>query len=92
MPFRRVRPPPRAPYECSQSPVQECLGDVHDQTGLQAVAGQVQHEAVSRIYRDSNTLMTHTPLIKGVEVHPLDYWGGLSKATCFIVFFEAPPP
>ena len=33
-------------------------------------------------------LTTHTPLIKGVEVHPLNYGGGLSKTPCSIVFLR----
>ena len=32
-----------------------------------------------------------TPLIKGVEVHPLNCGGGVSKALCFHVFFEPHP-
>ena len=38
-------------------------------------------------------LKTHTPLSGGgVEVHSLNYGGGLSLSTCFIVLFLSPTP
>ena len=36
-------------------------------------------------------LTTHTPLIKGVEAHPLNSGGGLSQTSSFIVFSEPHP-
>ena len=39
-----------------------------------------------------SALTTHTPLIKGVEAHPLNYKGELSKTPCFIVFLLSPTP
>ena len=32
-------------------------------------------------------LTTHTPLIKGLEAHPLNQGGGLSKTPCFTALF-----
>ena len=39
------------------------------------------------VFNSQSALPTHTPLIKGVEVHPLNRGDGVSKTTSFTIFW-----